>query len=155
MKTFHLSIITASGITSFIILGIYLILNPSDDVQPKVLITDIITTPKILHVGDHFTANATVKNVGSRTVSFFSNHISGIFDKHVVVSHYNGCSGVYGGNILMPSQSKELTFPSPGCDYYVANSSGTTNVAVKLLYNIQRMEYAVNASKEFTIFPKP
>ncbi|MDH2908314.1 MAG: hypothetical protein PXX83_09505 [Candidatus Nitrosotalea sp.] len=154
MKTLHLAIITSSGVISLVVLGVYLILNPIIDVSPKILITNITTTPETLHVGDHFTVNAIVNNVGSRTVYFFSDYISGIFDKHVVVSHYGGCSGVVGGNILMPSQSEELTFPSPGCDYYVANSSGTTNVAVELRYDIQRMEYAVNASKEFTIFPK-
>lgn len=154
MKILHLSIIIVSGIASLVVLGTYLILNPINDVQPKVLITNIVTNPKILYVGDHFTVNATVNNIGPSTVYFFSDYISGTFDKHVIVSHYGGCTGVVGGNILMPSQSKELTFPSPGCDYYVANSSGTTNVAVKLRYDIQKMEYTVNASKEFTIFPK-
>ncbi|MGI0062161.1 MAG: hypothetical protein ACREBA_06880, partial [Nitrosotalea sp.] len=144
MKTLQLSIIAVSGIASLVVLGTYLILNPIENVPSKVLITDIVTNPKILYVGDHFTVNATVNNIGPHTVYFSSNYISGTFDKHVIVSHYSGCSGVIGGNILMSSQSKELTFPSPGCDYYVANSSGTTNVALKLRYDIQRMEYTVN-----------
>jgi hypothetical protein len=147
-------IIVSASITSLVILGFYIISNPINDVSNSITLTNIVTSPKILHVGDHFTVNATVNNSGSHTVSFLSDYISGTFDKHVIVSHYDGCSGVYGGNILMPSQSKELTFPSPGCDYYVADSPGTTNVAVKLRYDIQRMEYTVNASKEFTIFPK-
>ncbi|MDE1767466.1 MAG: hypothetical protein KGI27_14515 [Thaumarchaeota archaeon] len=75
MKTLHFSIIIISGIIPFVVLGVYLIMNPINDVLPKILITNITTTPETLHVGDHFTVNAIVNNVGSRTVYFDSNYI--------------------------------------------------------------------------------
>lgn len=140
------------GIAFTMIVGIYLLYDSHADTN-LITLTDITINPKILHNGDKFTMNVTVNNVGKQTVYFFTGSLYSAFDKNVLVSHYGGCSEVWSGNVLIPSQSKEFTLPTTGCHYYTANSSGVTSAIITLQYDIQKNEYIVNASKVFTILP--
>ena len=152
MKTIHLSIIVAVSITVLTLIGFYVIRNLEADASKSITLTDITINPKILYAGDNFTMNVTVNNKSTQTIYFFTDQIYPTFDKNVVISHYGGCSEAVSGNILMPSQSKKFTLPTSGCHYYVANSSGIVNALITLRYDIQKSEYLINASKEFTIF---
>lgn len=153
LKKMNLIIVIAVIISISSILGVYIIMSNSiTDTVNHITLTNITTNPKIIHAGDHFTMNVTVNNIGAQTIYFFTYYISGTFNRNVQILHYSGCSEMWAGNILMPKQSMELALPSSGCYYYVANSTGITNSTIELQYDIQKMRYTVNASKEFTIF---
>ncbi|MDE1843475.1 MAG: hypothetical protein KGH95_07500, partial [Thaumarchaeota archaeon] len=86
LKRINLIIAIVVIISLSVILGVYTISNSISDTSNHITLTNITTNPKILHVGDHFIVNVTVNNVGSHDVGFFTDYISGIFDRDVLIS---------------------------------------------------------------------
>jgi hypothetical protein len=133
---------------------------------PNIIINSIHTDPSIIHIGDYFILNATVKNISYDTIDILNFGCKGpirvLFDKNVEVKPITSgiCFNPQQIISLNPGQSVILSAPDFAEDYK-ASSEGIVEATLQLEYSIQidnqttTAAIAENRSNYAWVFSKP
>jgi hypothetical protein len=110
-----------------------------------VVLLNFCTIPSDVHVGDHFTINATILNYSPNSIKisssgpFCNNPLSVSFDKNVNITlgpSLPACKPSIPERILNPGQYAELSaLPTRGIESFTASSTGQTTAILKLAYS--------------------
>jgi hypothetical protein len=133
---------------------------------PNVIIDNVHTAPPIIHIGDYFILNATVKNISNDTIDILNFGCKGpievLFYNNVeVVPITSGiCFNPQQIISLKPGESVMLSAPDFAEDYK-ASSEGIVDAILQLEYSIQNdnqtttRALAENRSNYAWLFSKP
>ena len=109
---------------------------------PNIIMDNIVTEPSVIHRGDYFILNATVKNISNDTIDILNIGCKGpidvTFDKNVEVR--SGASGICFNQqpilTLKPAESLVLSAPDFAEDYK-ASLEGNVEATMQLQYIVR------------------